>query len=163
LGLPGAFAQTLPNYTHPGNNPRDLMWDFTVLHWYNDVGYGNHMGDPADYSGSHLNAYQLLYSGLKPVIVTEFGSSIKDSAAPHNNNPANDSAAGTKLTEIMAATERGVVGAQIYQLYTQPSLQTDYLLYRYTSGSAATIAPQGTTVKSVGHGQSSVMKRRGPS
>ena len=143
LGLPVALAQNLGNYTG-----RDLTWDYTCLHWYNDVVSGNQMGMPDNFNGG-MNAYQLLKGAGKPLFITEFGSS-------DGNNPANDPQAGSDLTALMnnflqhqatTSTEPGVAGAIIYQMYQQPGAQTDYALYDYSGGLSGKITPQGQAVK----------------
>jgi hypothetical protein len=143
LGLPVALAQNLGSY-----NGRNLTWDYTCLHWYDGLG-GDNMGMPDNFNGG-MNAYQLLDGAGKPLFITEFGSS-------DGNNPANDPQAGLHLTALMnnflqhqatTATEPGVAGATIYEMYQQPGAQTDYTLYDYAGGSRGTIAPQGKAVKS---------------
>jgi hypothetical protein len=144
LGLPVALAQNLGNY-----NGRDLTWDYTCLHWYNDAVSGNQMGMPDNFNGG-MNAYTLLKDAGKPLFVTEFGSS-------DGNRSANYPQAGLNLTMLMnnflqhrvaTATEPGVAGAIIYQMYQQPGEQTDYALYDYSGGLSGKITPQGQAVKS---------------
>jgi Ca-dependent carbohydrate-binding module xylan-binding len=143
LGLPVALAQSLVNY-----NGRNLTWDYTALHWYDDAASGNQMGMPDNFNGG-MNAYQLLNGAGKPLFITEFGSS-------DGNNPANDPQAGSDLTALMnnflqhqatTATEPGIAGATIYEMYQQPGAQTDYALYDYSGGSSGIIAPQGKAVE----------------
>lgn len=150
IGLAPALAQGLTNYAGTGRN---LMWDYTCLHWYNDVpGGGNTMGsDLANFSDENLNAYALLKPAGRPLFITEFGSS-------NLNNSANNAQAATNLTALMdnfalhqptTATEPGVYGALVYQFYQEPQLpQNDYFLYTYTSGPNGAIAAQGTAVRS---------------
>jgi hypothetical protein len=149
LGLAPAIENGLVNYTTPAGVTRDLTWDFTVNHWYNDAPPNmNNMGLPDNFNNG-MNAYQLLNSAQKPVIFTEFGSS-------DGNNPSYDTQAASNLTGLMSnlvahmnatSTERGVVGATVYQLYQMPGVQTDYFLYNYSGGPTATLAPQGSAVK----------------
>jgi hypothetical protein len=151
LGFAPAIQNDLVSYKTPGGTTRNLTWDFTVDHWYNDTSgltNSNHMGPTDNFNGG-MNAYQLLNGALKPIIWTEFGSS-------NGSKASYDNQAGTEITGIMdnflahkdaTGSERGVVGGMAYQLYQMPNVQTDYFLYRYTGGSTATIAPQGTAVK----------------
>jgi len=164
LGFADALAADLVDY-----NGRDLLWDFTNLHWYMDVASDGTQGDSGDLGVpdsyfvanwspfSTLNAYSLLYPAMKPLFIDELGSS-------DGNVPANDVEAGVRLTNLMdnvlshtnpSSTERGVVGATIYQLYQMPfdpkepndQVETGYFLYNYPAGGPVTIAPQGKAVK----------------
>jgi hypothetical protein len=145
VGLPVALAQALVSYAGDGLNH---TWDYTVLHWYNDVVGGNQMGLPDNFSGG-LNAYTLLKGAGKPLFISEFGSS-------NGNSSTNNAACGTNLTALMAnfvlhkattATEPGVACATTYEMYQQPNVgQTDYFLYTYTSGATGAIAAQGTAI-----------------
>jgi hypothetical protein len=148
VGLAPALAQNLGNYAGTG---RDLTWDYTCLHWYDDAVAGNNMGDPSNFSDEFLNAYVLLKPANRPLMITEFGSS-------NGNNSANNASASTHLTTLIAnflahakpsATEPGVAGAMIYQMYQEPNIpQMDFFLYTYAgSGGTGTIAAQGTAVK----------------
>jgi hypothetical protein len=144
LGFAGALSAGLANY-----NGQNMMWDYTVLHWYNDASpfAGDAMGQP-DNSNAGMNAYSMLAATGKPVLVTETGSS-------DGNDPWFDAAAGNNITQLMAnylAHTRpsngttGVVGAAIYQLYQQPGAQTDYDLYT-VNGTTTTLSPMGAAVK----------------
>jgi hypothetical protein len=147
LGLELAYAADIVAYGP--QNGRNLLWDISVVHFYNDApGGGNTEGDPANYAGG-INTFTALYSTGKPILFTEFGAS-------NVNNTANDSIAGTNITTLMASfkshaapvagSQRGCLGGCIYQLYQQPGLQTDYFLYTISNGTP-TIAAQGTAVK----------------
>jgi hypothetical protein len=96
-GFAVALAQGLQQ-EYPGD-----MWDYTALHWYNDVaGGGSQMGNtPSDFNGG-LNAYQLLKPIGKPLAITEFGSS-------DGNSSSNDSQAGSNITagDVPEAVEIG--------------------------------------------------------
>ena len=107
------------------------MWDYTVLHWYNDAASNNQMGMPDNFNGGQ-NAYQILQPIGKPLFISEFGSSGGGSA---------DAQAGTDITQLMqnfvdheapSATSPGVFAATIYQLY--PNAGENYQLYS-TGGS----------------------------
>jgi hypothetical protein len=124
------------------------LWDYTCVHWYNDVSGGNKMGLPSNFNGG-MNVYSILKSIAKPLAFTEFGSS-------DGNNTANDSACGTALTNLMedfynnrtvSSTSPGVALACVYQLYQQPGSQTNYFLYYYSGGSTGREAPQGQAVQ----------------
>jgi len=148
-GFTLALAADLVSYTPQGG--RNLMWDFTVVHWYNDTNgpsSPDQMTDPANFNGG-LNTFTLQKPAGRPLFFTEFGSST-------GNITSYESDAGTRITGIMTSmhnhaavtnTEAGCCGGCVYMLYQMPGVQTDYYLYRYTSGSTGTIAPQGTAVK----------------
>jgi hypothetical protein len=142
--LARALAEDLTNY-----RGRDLTWDFTVEHWYNDAKpEGNNMGPPDDFNGG-ASMYELQKATGKPLFFTEFGSSNGD-------NESRNATAGSYITGLMTnfsahqpatASESGVLGGTIYMLYQMPGVQTDYFLYNYSGGSTATLSAQGEAVK----------------
>ena len=142
FGLPQAIQQGLQSQ-YPG-----LMWDYTVLHYYMDVGNGMPVPSQNNWGGGN-NIYEALGLVGVPIAVTEFGSSDQ-------NDSSDVSAASQNITAMMqdfennaapSATSPGIVLATIYQMYQQPGIQTDYDLYTYSSGSSATLAPQGQAVQ----------------
>jgi hypothetical protein len=147
LGFVPALADDLVNY-----NGRNLVWDFTVCHWYDDSAAGpNRLGVPDRFSGG--NAYALLRpaspAAQKPIIWSEFGSS-------NGNNAAYTDEATRKLIGLMdnfvahkagSPSELGVAGGIQFQLYQQPGAFTDLYLYTYSGGASAAIAPQGVAMK----------------
>lgn len=140
-----ALASDLANY-----NGRNLTWDITVEHWYDDVKTdGNKMGSPDNFNGG-LSVYKLQKSVQKPIFFTEFGSSNGD-------DPSLSSSAGQHITGLMenffahrktTVSEPGVLGGIVYMLYQMPGVQTDYFLYNYSGGSNSTLSVQGKAVKS---------------
>lgn len=132
IGLPIALGVDLKNY-----NGRDLSWDYTVLHWYNDVNGYNHMGDPSNYKGGNVYAKYKFVD--RPIAVTEFGS---------NGATIAD---GNSITQTMSyffahvqasGSEPGVSIGTIYQLY--PNGGEGYQLY----SSPGNISAAGGVVKS---------------
>lgn len=114
IGLPIAMGTDLQNYNSTG---RDLRWDFTVVHWYQDSCGGNGMGTNLANYDSGRNVYTQLKPIGKPIFVTEFGSAACSSS---------DTTAAGYVTAIMdnlllhkavTATEPGVAGGSFYQLY----------------------------------------------
>jgi len=150
LGFTVAIGEDLASY-----NGRNLVWDYTNLHWGYDVAAGsggyNNCGLPSSFSGGK-NAYQILAAVGKPVFVDEIDVS-------NGKLASNNQAAGNNMTSVMAdliahspasSTEEGVVAGLIYQLYQDSDTgKADYLLYTYLGDPAtsATIAAQGTTVQ----------------
>jgi len=139
-----ALAHDLADY-----QGRDLMWDFTVVHWYDDAKPGgNSMGAPHDFNGGS-SVYAIQKAAGRPIFFSEFGSS-------NGNHASLDASAGSHLTRLMTnflnhrdttASEPGVAGGAIYMLYQMPGVQTDYFLYSYSGGSIAKLSPQGEAVR----------------
>jgi hypothetical protein len=111
-GFPVALAQGL-RQRYPG-----LMWDYTVLHWYGNMG-----DNPGNFDGGQ-NAYSVLNSISKPIAVTEFGSK-KPQDVPQL---------------LQNFKQNGVALATAYELYEQPE---GYGLY-----SGARPTAQGQAVQS---------------
>jgi hypothetical protein len=147
IGFSVALANGLKNY-----NGRNLLWDYTNVHWYNDAALGGppdavgNWGLPDNYDDGQYSVYSLLASIGKPLFFDEFGSG--DAGSPSSNGAA----AGQKLVGLMnnfvshsagTSSSAGVVAGTIYQLYSDNSA---YRLYD-TSGSTSTISPQGQAVK----------------
>lgn len=118
FGLPLAMGTDLQTYVPPGGSTRDLRWDFTVVHWYQDTACGsNNMGvDLANFNGG-MNLYTGLKPIGKPIMLTEFGSVACSSS---------DATAAGFVTSLMnnflahkatTGTETGVAGGNFYQLY----------------------------------------------
>src|SRR6185437_19791 len=139
-----ALAQDLANY-----KGRNLMWDFTVEHWYDDAKPGgNTMGPPHDFNGGS-SVYTIQNAAGRPIFFSEFGSSS-------GNDMALNPKAGSRLADLLTnfsnhrdatASEPGVRGGTIYMLYQMPGVQTDYFLYHYTGGASARLSAQGQAVK----------------
>lgn len=118
FGLPVAMGVDLQTYVPPGGSTRDLRWDFTVVHWYQDTSCGgNNMGTDL----SNFNGGMNLYTGLKPIgkpiMLTEFGSvacSASDATAAGFVTALMNNFLAHKAT---TATETGVAGGNFYQLY----------------------------------------------
>jgi hypothetical protein len=147
IGFSVSLANALKNY-----NGRNLLWDYTNVHWYNDAALGGppdavgNWGLPDNYDDGHYSVYSLLASIGKPLYFDEFGSG--DAGNPSGNGAA----AGQKLVGLMnnfvthsagSSSSAGVVAGTIYQLYSDNSA---YRLYD-VSGSTTTISPQGQAVK----------------
>ncbi len=150
LGFSVALGSDLASY-----NGRNLLWDYTNLHWGYDVAAGsggyNNCGLPSNFNGGK-NAYEILAAVGKPVFVDEIDVS-------NGYDASKDQAAGNNMTSVMAdilahspatSTEQGVVAGLIYELYQDADIgQPDYFLFTYAGDPATTaaIAAQGTTVK----------------
>jgi hypothetical protein len=140
-GLGIALWQDLASYRRPGGGAaRNLQWDWTALHFYNDQGDGNHEGDITnDFTDGNRLAE---LNGLAPIIFTEFGSG-------DSGDPANDTAAPNEIIRLMAmmATNRlgsvsqvPIIGGSVYQLYYDDN---NWGLY----SSPGVLKPQGAAVK----------------
>lgn len=158
IGLTIAFAQDL--------KAKNLKWDYTNLHWYNDYAstqsYQAHYESPGDFHGAGsfasqtYDAYTMLFPAGSGLFVDEFGSS---NGAISTISTENDAGAGAASVELMSellaramntASERGIVAATFYQLYplldgTGKSGLDKYLFT--VSGSTTALSGQGSAVK----------------
>lgn len=117
-GLPIALMQDLAAYTTPAGPVRNLQWDLTCIHHYQDTSCPNCFGTGLSTSTAG-NQYQNFFPAIKSLAVTEFGSSS-------NSPPGSDSQASTYITGLMndminnrnpTANSVGVTYATLYQLY----------------------------------------------
>jgi hypothetical protein len=175
-GLAAALAIDLSNPKN-NLSGRALTWNATSVHWGSDIANdqmsGNyaHEGPPDNFiypgltSNNEYSIVGLADVGLptRPTFFTEISSS--DGQNPTANTAAvnsslaaqNDPLAGSEVCAIMnnmqahalsSATEGGVVGGNMYQLYQMPRTEIDRYLYYYQAGAlqSSGVSPQGTAV-----------------
>jgi len=154
LGLPLALAQDMKSYKTPSGTIRNLLWDYTNLHWYNDAKGNNQMGLPSSFNGG-MNAYKILQATGRPICITEFGSSSGNTAGGSSNATGAETQAGKNMAALMTDfkahqnTENGIVCGVSYQLYQQIEgvQQYDYFMYYTQSNFSTVLAPQGQAMK----------------
>jgi hypothetical protein len=175
-GLAAALALDLSNPLN-NLSGRALSWNATSVHWGSDIASdqmsGNyaHEGPPDNFiypglaSNNEYSIDSLANVGLptRPTFFTEISSS--DGQNPTANTATvnselaaqNDPLAGQEICAIMnnmqahalsSATEGGVVGGNMYQLYQMPGTEIDRYLYYYQAGALQSggMSPQGTAV-----------------
>ncbi|MGG7465156.1 hypothetical protein [Plantibacter sp. YIM 135347] len=122
-GLTDALWNGSPTATNP--NPTPVSWDFTVVHWYYQNGYGNAVGAPLDQRYGFDNVFGMDALGVwnaaanyrdrygKPLVITEFG--VFPTGAPGGDDASRASSFTRLLTGLVnLADEYDIAGVYAF-------------------------------------------------
>jgi hypothetical protein len=129
-GFAIAMGADLKAYNGSGNSNRNLLWDATSVHWYNDAGAGDqhsgtdmhHFAYSTGVNGSGqvtTNFYNIMKQIGPPLAITEWGANDGTAANDATTAAAHQLAWITDAwnSRVPTATESGVAVTNFYELY----------------------------------------------